>query len=277
MPEYYVSPALRQFGNPELLTVPLTGIEARIYDRLWRGIIAGKLKAGAKLREDVICDAFGVSRTVVRKVLVIMEQEGIVSLPPNHGAFVASPSPASVRAVVEVYHMQMAYILQELARPNRRLDEADRSLIEMHIAAQAEAEASGEFVTSRLLTGEFYVLLTAVHGNEILTQLAANLFTRYAMGLLLYQVPFQHFDRAPSQRQIYACILASDQEGAMKIVRDNFVEIEATLRFVTDDDEIDLRTILGGAPTDVEEKPKPARRGRRTFGRRPKAKTAANA
>ena len=251
MPDYYASPGLRQIANSDLLTIPLTGIEAQIYDRVWRAIVEGKLKCGGKLREDVIGGVFGVSRTVVRKVMVIMEQEGIVYLPPNLGAYVATPTPEATRAVLEAVHMMMTYIIKALGAPDREWTSEQRHLFDLHIAAQAEADSAGDFVTSRLLTGEYYVLLAAIYGNEILTQQAAHLFTRYVMGLSLYQVALLAPARAASQRQIVDHLIAGEAEAAGAIVMANFAEVERSLRFTTEDEDNDLKAILGHRRVDT--------------------------
>ena len=50
-----------------------------------RGIVVAAM-------EDAIAKAFGVSRTVIRKVLHRLAHEKLVELYPNKGAFVAKPS-----------------------------------------------------------------------------------------------------------------------------------------------------------------------------------------
>lgn len=92
-PKRYISEALQTFPDIAHHTAPLVGVGATIYNRLWRSIISGRLKSGTKMSEDVICKIFSVSRTIVRKVLVIMEQEGIIEQPINYGTYVATPTP----------------------------------------------------------------------------------------------------------------------------------------------------------------------------------------
>ena len=280
MPDYFASPALRRVGNDTLLTIPLTGIEAQIYDRIWRAVVEGKLKSGTKLPEDVLSEAFGVSRTIVRKVLVILEQEGIAHLPLNRGAYVATPSAASARAVLEAFHMVASYIARALGAPERIITTDELDLFDLHISAQAEAESAGDFATSRLLTGEFYVLMAAVHGNEILTQQASNLFTRYLMGLSLYQVPHQHFPRAAIQREIVDLLVAGKADEAEVRVLANFTAVERTLRFEAVDEVADLREILSGKKSHIRSSTKeagaasehPKKPGRPP--RKPKSRTA---
>ena len=93
MPKFnYLSPALQSEDAALMQSASLSGIEAKIHVDLWNAIIDRKLKPGVKLEELVMCDIYGISRTVMRKVLMIMEQDGLVFLPPNKGAYVASPS-----------------------------------------------------------------------------------------------------------------------------------------------------------------------------------------
>src|SRR5690349_9968000 len=120
MQERYLSPALQGEDAISRLVAPLAGVEAEVYNDLWNAVIERKLKPGAKIEELVLSEIYGVSRTVVRKVLVIMEQEGIVSLPLNRGAYVASPSFRDAQELLEATTAMLATIVEELAmHPDR--------------------------------------------------------------------------------------------------------------------------------------------------------------
>lgn len=90
--------------------------EALIYDRLWNAILDRKIRPGTKLAEDEIGAAFNISRTVIRKVLFIMEEQGIVHLPPNRGAYVATPTPEDAQEVLEATRVIAMHVVGELAR-----------------------------------------------------------------------------------------------------------------------------------------------------------------
>jgi DNA-binding GntR family transcriptional regulator len=244
MPERHTSPALRKLAASFAFGPSLEGVEAEIYDRLWRAMVECKLRPGTKLREDVIGDTFGVSRTTVRKVLQIMEQEGITYLPANRGAYIASPSPDETRAVLEVYLMLVRHIAHELAARKSPISADHRSLLEQHLVAQAEAEATHDYVTARILSSEFIIVLAAIHGNFLLTKQAAELSGRIALSLAMYQAEHVYLNRAPIHRDILASIAAHKADEAIASFEAAFHATEKTLRFDAEGLEVDLAAIL---------------------------------
>ena len=63
----------------------------RVYDGIYRAIVAHRLAPGARLREEELAESFAVSRTVVRQALQRLAQDQIVDLRHNHGAQVPQP------------------------------------------------------------------------------------------------------------------------------------------------------------------------------------------
>ncbi|MBX3702320.1 MAG: GntR family transcriptional regulator [Steroidobacteraceae bacterium] len=62
----------------------------RAYEAVRSGIIAGRYLAGARLTEQEIATAVGVSRTPVREALRRLDAEGLVDFTPNLGAVVTT-------------------------------------------------------------------------------------------------------------------------------------------------------------------------------------------
>ena len=58
------------------------------YDLLLDAIDCGDLAPGSRLREVEIANRFGISRTPVREALKRLEQQGLVTHEPHHGAVV---------------------------------------------------------------------------------------------------------------------------------------------------------------------------------------------
>src|SRR5665213_3988313 len=68
-----------------------------IYQEMFRAIIAHRIPPGTALQEDALASTFGVSRTIIRKVLQRLSHEHLVDLVPNRGAAVAKPSAEEAR------------------------------------------------------------------------------------------------------------------------------------------------------------------------------------
>ncbi|KAB2721498.1 GntR family transcriptional regulator [Brucella intermedia] len=265
MPQRYLTETLQTFPDIAHHTAPLIGVEAQMYNRLWRSIIDGKLKPGMKLREDVIGETFGISRTLVRKVLVIMEQEGIVDLPVNHGAYVATPTPEDAKYAVEAARLINVNAVVQLSQRDREIHHEHLARIRQHILLQEEAEQSGEFAPIRIISGEFLVLLVHIHGNRILANQYENLITRLTLAAALYQRGERKLRAgADFQRHLLDRILAKDTTAAAEIISNFYESVELSFKFEPRNNEVDLRTILmddGSVPARLSRKgPRPAKR-----------------
>ncbi len=71
-------------------------------DQLRRAITDGTFAAGTHLSDRVLCDMLGVSRSIVREAVRLLEAEGLVTVVPYRGPFVAHLSVAEAAQVYEV-------------------------------------------------------------------------------------------------------------------------------------------------------------------------------
>lgn len=103
----------------ELLDAPATAarpltVADRIAAILREAIAAGTLAPGAPLRQDELAARFGFSRMPIRDALRLLEAEGIVSIHPTRGAFVARMDPREIgeifalRALLEREALRLA-------------------------------------------------------------------------------------------------------------------------------------------------------------------------
>lgn len=196
-----------------------------------------------KLQEDVLGETFDVSRTTIRKVLLILSQEGLVDLPVNHGAFIATPTPIDASNIFEIIRLLSCYIVQQLATSSSAQKNKDEELLRLHISAQADAEDANDFIASRLLSGEFLILLSYIYGNKILmSQMEAGV-NRTLMCVTLYQRPSHHTARHSFQSNIIELIFSNQGEAAAQLMHDALLGLERTLQYSADA-EPDLRALL---------------------------------
>jgi len=246
MPERYLSPAMHDQDALSLISAPLVGIEARIYNNLWNAVIDRALRPGTKLEEAALCEIYGVSRTVVRKVLVIMEQEGIVSLPLNRGAYVALPSPRDARELCEVVVMMATHLITGLASRSQDIKPEQRHKLEIHVQAEIEASRNGDYHTARRLRIEHGTLLSLIYGNHILAASFERHLSRLALALSAYQrspVPNGGVEYTSALNQ---SILAGDPAAAVNVFLDFMDAVQKSMDFAEEAGAVDLRAILGG-------------------------------
>jgi DNA-binding GntR family transcriptional regulator len=77
-------------------------LRERLVVRLRDAIARGHFAPGERLRERVLCELTGVSRTSLREALRELENEGLVTSIPNRGIIVSRIDPVLARATFEM-------------------------------------------------------------------------------------------------------------------------------------------------------------------------------
>mgnify|MGYP006194181893 FL=1 len=120
---------------------PPTGTDSVIYDRVVSAILDHRLPPGTKLVEDRLANAFGVSRTLIRPVLVRLANEQVVTLTPNRGATIAQPSEQEAREVFEVRRLIESSLVE---RFTECADRDDIQLLTQCIRDEEAARTAGD-------------------------------------------------------------------------------------------------------------------------------------
>lgn len=156
-----------------------TGDAARIaYDHILQQIQSGELASGARLREQSIAAAAGVSRTPVRQALNRLAAEGLVVIEPNKGAQVAQYDDAEVasmldlRATMEPQAVRAA--VQRLTE--QQLEELER----LHEQMIGLVRSRRSWIELAELNNQFHAIFVENCGSRPLT-LAVQALVRPAM------------------------------------------------------------------------------------------------
>jgi len=107
--------------------------------RLRDDILSGALKPGQKLDQTELARRFGISRAPVRDALRKLEAEGLVTIYPERGAFVA---------VIDLEEMQEIYEIRELLQARAVLRSVPR-LTDEEVAAMNRLEDEMEIASRR--------------------------------------------------------------------------------------------------------------------------------
>lgn len=242
MPARYLSPAMSDQDALSLIVAPLVGVEANIYNDIWNAVICQSLAPGVKLEEIALSEIYGVSRTVIRKVLVIMEQEGVVSLPLNRGAYVALPSPRDALELCEVVSGMCAYIVGKLADEPNNITAEQREKLALHVRAEKEA---GELHTIRRLHMEHGTLLALIYGNLVLAAQLERATSRLALALSAYQGVTGNISTVEYTSALNQLIFDGKKEEALRVVTAAVDRARRSMRFGTPDGSVNLKAILG--------------------------------
>ncbi|MFT6558418.1 GntR family transcriptional regulator [Sneathiella sp.] len=220
--------------------------DEHIYDQMLSAILEQRLSPGTKLSEDVLGEIFGVSRTVIRKVLQRLAYEKVVRILPNRGAYVSEPSPDEARDVLEARKIVEAGIIRKVVR-NR--SEADIKRLEKMLAEEAGSIEQGKYSKWVALSGDFHLVLAEIAKNEPLQDYLRELVSRTSLILVQYQT-----GRAGNQScscdehgDIIAAIRDQDEEKAVKLMHDHLQACEEQLKLDGADPVSDLYKIFSSA------------------------------
>lgn len=142
----------------------------RAYERITELILSGRFRAGARLREEELSTALGMSRTPIREALRRLSAEGIVDFSTNRGAQVMSWSDEQLneifdlRALLESYASGRAATRMD-ADELARLDEL-AGLMEDIVAASGSLEQMAQY------NNEFHEILLQNSGSPQLVTFA---------------------------------------------------------------------------------------------------------
>ncbi|HWK46935.1 MAG TPA: GntR family transcriptional regulator [Stellaceae bacterium] len=77
-------------------------VRSLVEGRLRKAIMSGDFPAGTHLADRILCEQFGVSRGIVREAIRLLEAEGLVTVVPHRGPFVAFLTAAEAVQIYEV-------------------------------------------------------------------------------------------------------------------------------------------------------------------------------
>lgn len=168
---------------------PLTrepSLAARVTDEILTTIVAGTYAADEWLpSERVLGEQFGVSRTVIREAIRVLEAKGVVEVRSGRGARIANVSPDRVSETMSLYlssaqsqelispgdimEVRSALELRLIALACERANDADLDALRANVDAMAAA--SDPAVAAELDEGFHRLIAVATHNALFVTLL----------------------------------------------------------------------------------------------------------
>lgn len=207
-------------------------------------MLDGDLRPGTEIPEQQICEAFGVSRTVIRSVLVVMEQEGVVTLPPNRGAYIAWISPEKSSSMFAAVQLITGSIAESLAENPYSIGAEDRERVSRHLAFAAD-ETVQRNARERMR-------LATLGSNQYLASLLEKTVSLIMMAALFYQEQFVEWPRSSIQENIIEHVYAGNGELASAAIRDHLIELESSFRYRAEAPDKGLMKVTAGLTKDMD-------------------------
>jgi Transcriptional regulators len=199
----------------------------RICRTLSTAIADGALKPGSKIIEEAIAEHFGVSRTVVRGALGVLQRERLLERKRNRGTFVAEPSIEEAHQLFEARRALERAILELVVA---RITEADFARLEAITADELRLHEQDHDAAKATMVGEFHIELAAIAGNAVLSEMLAKLVARLSLVMALYEDERQDDCGADHHRAIVLALRAKDIRKAQTLMDTHLADIEGRVK-----------------------------------------------
>jgi DNA-binding GntR family transcriptional regulator len=189
----------------------------RVYGRLLREIVEGRLAPGARLVEAQIAVRMGVSRTPVREALMRLEREGFAVSERHHGYRVSALDEQAAREIFPmVGALQALAVAESGALLASRLDQLRAANERLH-AARRDPQAA------MAADGAFHALLIGLCPNARLLALIDTLHQQLLRYEHLYMSDDALIDLSLRHHaDIIDSLARGDLPGAEQAVRANY-------------------------------------------------------
>ncbi|WP_025899653.1 GntR family transcriptional regulator [Sneathiella glossodoripedis] len=218
----------------------------QIYDQMFAAILQQRLTPGTKLSEDTLGEIFGVSRTVIRKILQRLAYEKVVQILPNRGAFVAEPSAEEAREVLYARRVVEAAIMRLAVKSHSK---EDLKTLERNLEAEAKTIEAGQHSDWVALSGNFHLLLAEIASNRTLADYLRELVSRTSLIHIQYQsnkIANQSCS-CDEHADIIEAIRERDEDKAVALMERHIEEIEKSLNLDGRGAASDLYEIFGAS------------------------------
>ena len=189
----------------------------RIFDAVRRAIVDGRIAPGTRLTERGLCEAFGISRTVVREVIRMIVAEKLGDFEPHVGLRVAELTRKRVQEIYAIRTELEAIVVRDFLVSATEEDIAVAQSFGQRMLAEA---GQGDRLAAVNTMAEFERFMARVADNQIAAELLSQLNTRVSMlRLFAMREPGQIENGMQGVRAIIAGITARDTDAAMQAVR----------------------------------------------------------
>lgn len=216
---------------------------AEIGERIWLAIAEGRLRPNTRLKEEELAEIFAVNRARIRQALADLARDGLFTIVPNRGAFVAAPS---VEEAGDVFHARKAIERRVIERLSAAIPpEAVDELLSL-IAEERRATAEDNVPEVIRLSGRFHIRLAELVGSDFLATIMRDLVARSSLITAIYR-DSAHFNCGPDEHAaIVDCLARGDGAGAVAAMGGHLDHLESELELSAGRiGTTDLRAALG--------------------------------
>jgi len=192
-------------------------VRERVFVSVRNAIVDGRLAPGTRLTERELCEAFGISRTVVREIARRLEAEKLATVIPHRGLSVATLTRKHVEEIYEIRTELEAIAVRSFLKA---ATDAQIAQAQDFGAQLLEAGQHGDKVRLVETMARFNHFMSEVVDNQVVTEILDQLSTRInRLRVMAMAEPGQLETGMEGVRAIIAGITARDLKAAENAVR----------------------------------------------------------
>jgi len=161
----------------------LTDVEVVVFRKLLDAVAERRLAPGVRLLEEELVEIFKVSRERIRRILLVLSQNGIIRLEPHKSAYVASPDASERRDMFESRLLVEGHIVKSLCEFNPARRKKLVTELRAHIVAEQTSMAKGERALQIRLSGEFHLKMASFAGNKVMLKILHDILVKSSLSL----------------------------------------------------------------------------------------------
>ena len=196
-------------------TLTAANLNERVYDELRTRVLTRQEPAGRKLSLHVLAAELGVSRSPVHHALTRLVAEGLLTVRPRRGYFVA---PVTARAVAEGYDVRLALELLASERTVGSLDAVQLARFAELLERTNAAISHEEWDTANAAFHEHQI---DVAGNALLSRF----YREFSVNLMMQVIRGGHVEGhahlVTEHRHIVDAFAAGELDSAERAIREH--------------------------------------------------------
>jgi DNA-binding GntR family transcriptional regulator len=196
-------------------TLTASNLNERVYGELRTRVLTRHEAAGAKLSLHVLAAELGVSRSPVHHALTRLVSEGLLTVQPRRGYYVA---PVTARAVAEGYDVRLAL---ELLAAEQSIPGLDDSLVERFVDALEATDAAISDEQWDAANAAFHEYQIDLAQNALLSRFYRELSVNLMMQVIRGGHVEGHANLVTEHRTIVEAFAAGDVRTAQQAIREH--------------------------------------------------------
>lgn len=196
-----------------------------IYTELYNAILERRLPPETKLGENLLAEHYGVSRTIIRQVLMRLSHDRLVKLEPHRGAFVASLSLAEAKQIYEAWRLTEAAIVRDVTKT---ITKKQIAMLRTLVTEERLACDRQDLPQLTRLSAQFHIQLADLCQNKYLGRFLKELVPQTSLAFF-YEVQNMPICTKDEHSEILDYIASGDVEAAVAAAMRHLDGIEAGL------------------------------------------------